>query len=103
MVTKIFAKGSEIHKLRSFLSPTINVELQVQFNQRLHGYNIDCGERGTQVLEKWFGIAILSLIVGLISCQVQDHQQQTWPDMTPVTVFQRHIQFEIYYKMQITN
>ena len=90
MVTKIFAKGSEIHKLQSFLSPTINVELQGQFNQRLHGYNIDCGERGTQVLEKWFGIAVLSLIVGLIFCQVQDHQQQTWPDKTPVTVFQRH-------------
>ena len=39
---------------------------------------------------KWFGIAVLSLIVGLIFCQVQDHQQQTWPDKTPVTVFQRH-------------
>ena len=51
-VTKIFAKGSEIHKLQSFLSPAINVELQVQFNQRLHNWNIDCGERGPQVLEK---------------------------------------------------
>ena len=30
-VTKIFAKGSEIHKLKSSLSPVIHVELQVQF------------------------------------------------------------------------
>ena len=65
----------------------------MQFNQRLHDYNIDCGERETQVLEKWFGKAILSLIVGLISCQVQGQQQKTWPEKTLVTVFQRHYAF----------
>ena len=43
----LFVKGPEIHKLQSSYSPTINVELPVQFNQRLHGYNINCGEKGT--------------------------------------------------------
>ena len=43
----LFVKGPEIHKLQSSYSPAINVELPVQFNQRLHGYNINCGEKGT--------------------------------------------------------
>ena len=46
LVTKIFAKGPKVHKLQSSFSPSINVELQVQFKQILHGYNIDCGGKG---------------------------------------------------------
>ena len=51
-VIKIFAKGPKIHKLKSSLSPAINVELQEHFKQSIHGCNIDLGERGPQVLEK---------------------------------------------------
>ena len=46
-VIKIFAKGPKIHKLKSSLSPAINVELQEHFKQSIHGCNIDCGGKGT--------------------------------------------------------
>ena len=44
----LFVKGPEIQKLQSSYSPAMNAELPVQFNQRLHGCNIDCGEKETQ-------------------------------------------------------
>ena len=45
---KSLPNGLEIHRLQASLSPAINIELQVQFNQRLHGCNIDFGRKGRQ-------------------------------------------------------